>query len=300
MTSNSEVEAILEDMFLQYGPPNESNTRMYYSVVKSALSEDQQRVDLITLSLDTNIPGLLHDNRENSAQYIPQLIQYLSTKHRIDSQSAEWVVQIWAHAMGIQVPLQQVSGGQISPNDGGSINDQTVHSSSGTGKSRTLIIVSACVLGLILLGVISYVLLGAGFFGTEKSAELSMEISLAGAKQERSSVVADDALYGSYDTEKDGLQTITLTLRNVWDRPINLEDMVYNYTTPYGSGYVKSNNNKTLYPGKVELVQLNLADAGIAGPKPGEKFTLEIRSPTGAYFLIKKTLPSSFSSGLIY
>jgi uncharacterized RDD family membrane protein YckC len=106
MITASEVQATLKDLIQQFGPPNDSNTRMYSSVLKSALANSPKEAGLIDLSLDEKIPARLNSNLGNP-QIIPLLVQELSSRQRIDNQSAEWVVTVWAQAMGIQIPVQQ-------------------------------------------------------------------------------------------------------------------------------------------------------------------------------------------------
>lgn len=103
MITAAEIQETLRDLIAQFGPPNDSNTRMYSSVLKSSLANDPREAGLIELSLDTNIPARLYAQKGNP-QIIDQLVQELISSQRINSHAAEWTVKTWAKAMGMNVP----------------------------------------------------------------------------------------------------------------------------------------------------------------------------------------------------
>ena len=60
---------------------------------------------------------------------------------------------------------------------------------------------------VVVAAVFSYVMLGAGFFATSKS----QEVTYSGVKQSTSNVVLDGYIYGTYSS---GLATLTFYIKN--------------------------------------------------------------------------------------
>lgn len=119
MITASEIQGTLRDLLVQYGPPNNSNSRMYNSVLNSALANNPREAELLELSIDQNIPARLYAQKGNP-QIIAQLVQELITTQRINGHAAEWMVKTWAKSMGMDVPSYQPSihQGKMFPNIG--------------------------------------------------------------------------------------------------------------------------------------------------------------------------------------
>ena len=145
---------------------------------------------------------------------------------------------------------------------------------------------------VVVAAVFSYVMLGAGFFATQKS----QEVTYSGIKQSTSNLILDGQIYG------DGTTITTLTFYLSVPEGGQAQDMKqvsYLYTKdgspvetvsgPSGAGL--------LQPGDRTKIDLKLPVN--KRPKPSSTFTLEIKPKVGASSLIQKTLSSGYNGGVI-
>jgi len=160
-----------------------------------------------------------------------------------------------------------------------------------TGLEAAIVLIAF----VVVAAVFSYVMLGAGFFATQKS----QEVTYSGIKQSTSNVVLDGQLFGSYTTGSGGLTWLVFYIRiPEGGESVKLNDIKYLYSktnqmskqvTPHqGNAGILSPGAKT----KIMLVALN-------GPKSGSKFTLEIKPSIGASTLVQRTLSSGYNGGVI-
>ena len=146
---------------------------------------------------------------------------------------------------------------------------------------------------VVVAAVFSYVMLGAGFFATQKS----QEVTYSGIKQSTSNIVLDGQLYGS----KSNIQTLTFYLSiPEGGQPQKMSDVLYLWTLDGSNVEEVSGSTATtlLQPGdraKIEVVFSDAADR----PGPGSSFTLEIKPKVGASSLVSKTLSTGFNGGVI-
>ncbi len=142
---------------------------------------------------------------------------------------------------------------------------------------------------VVVAAVFSYVMLGAGFFATQKS----QEVTYSGIKQSTSNLVLDGQLYGEDSTI--GSLTFYLAIPE-GGQPQKLSDVTLLYTKQ-GSSVSTLTNPKTglLQAGARTKFVVTLSN----GPGPGQSFTLEIKPKVGASSLISKTLSSGYSGGVI-
>jgi len=177
---------------------------------------------------------------------------------------------------------------------------------------------------VVVAAVFSYVMLGAGFFATQKS----QEVTYSGIKQTTSNLVLDGSLYGSVISGHSQLQTVTFYLQipqggqaqqlgNV-AYGVTVNGNKYQYVDSASPGnkeihvlyYTKSSTNPdsdvdsngVLAAGdkaKMQLSFTSTSTAAFPGPAPGGEFTLEIRPSVGASTLITKDLVTGYSGGPI-
>jgi len=155
---------------------------------------------------------------------------------------------------------------------------------------------------VVVAAVFSYVMLGAGFFATQKS----QEVTYSGVKQSTSNLVLDGQLYGNYVGTKVTSIDFYLAIPE-GGQPQSLSEVVYVYSlnggadTAYtrgkGIGYENEPGDSILKP--TEKIKVTLTPTAGKEPAPGNSFTIEIKPKVGASTLIAKTLATGFSGGVI-
>jgi len=151
---------------------------------------------------------------------------------------------------------------------------------------------------VVVAAVFSYVMLGAGFFATQKS----QEVTYSGIKQATSNLVLDGQIYGTKDaTGAAGkLNSLTLTLaipEGGQSQNLGMLTFIWTQTGALQPATITPNPavNTILSPGDKQEIAFIIAN----GPIPGQSFTLEIKPLTGASTLISKTLVTGYEGGPI-
>jgi flagellin FlaB len=156
-----------------------------------------------------------------------------------------------------------------------------------TGLEAAIVLIAF----VVVAAVFSYVMLGAGFFATQKS----QEVTYSGVKQATSNVVLDGQLYGTYETAT-GLDDLSFYIRvPEGGESVKLEDIDYLYSKGDGDPTSYTDLTGSLHAGQTTHVTL----VNLAGPKAGCRFTLEIKPSVGASTLVQRTLASGFAGGVI-
>lgn len=158
---------------------------------------------------------------------------------------------------------------------------------------------------VVVAAVFSYVMLGAGFFATQKS----QEVTYSGIKQATSNMVIDGQIYGDHTD----IETVTFwlsippggqaqnlgtaDLKFLWTVGVSEVHFITDYDvdeSPAGA------DSPLLQPGAKAKIELDVSSysGGLAGP--GDTFTLEIKPKTGAATLITKSLVTGYKGGVIY
>lgn len=159
---------------------------------------------------------------------------------------------------------------------------------------------------VVVAAVFSYVMLGAGFFATQKS----QEVTYSGIKQATSNMVLDGQIYGRMSTAGtpgnfDNLQRLTFylaipqggqaqnleTTKFIWTVGNNLPKVI-----PSGS-IIFTPSDAVLSPGS--KVKVEIIDRAWSLVQAGGSFGLEIKPNIGASTLIRKTLTTGFKGGYI-
>lgn len=170
---------------------------------------------------------------------------------------------------------------------------------------------------VVVAAVFSYVMLGAGFFATQKS----QEVTYSGIKQSTSNLVIDGTQYGQMGSAAAGSKnlwkvTFYLTIPQ-GGQPQNMDDISYTVTvndvriyetTDPGTGQdgrfkvSKTSGADILKPGDTATMVLQFGldtGASTTGPAAGKSFTLEVRPKVGASSLLSKQLVTGYKGGPI-
>jgi len=146
---------------------------------------------------------------------------------------------------------------------------------------------------VVVAAVFSYVMLGAGFFATSKS----QEVTYSGIKQSTSNAVMDGYMYGSMDNGQ--LDSLTFYVKSPeGGETLKLDQITYLYAKNSGvaNPIAGSPASGSLTPGSRTKIVLS----GLGGPSAGSIFSVEIKPRVGASSLIQRTLSSGYTGGVIY
>jgi len=155
---------------------------------------------------------------------------------------------------------------------------------------------------VVVAAVFSYVMLGAGFFATQKS----QEVTYSGIKQSTSNIVLDGQLYGD---------TTTITVLTFWlaipeggqAQNLGTRDLKFLWTKNSGTvatlasydvdGVTSTATSPLLQPGNKAKIEMTVSAS--YQPTAGDSFSLEIKPRTGASSLVTKTLVTGYRGGVI-
>ncbi len=148
---------------------------------------------------------------------------------------------------------------------------------------------------VVVAAVFSYVMLGAGFFATQKS----QEVTYSGIKQSTSNLVLDGQIYGTMANSK--LKNLTFYLAvPEGGQPQKLSDVQFLLTVDNGN--VNSTTPTNITPNTSVLAAGSKVQTTLTldnGPTAGGTFTLEIKPKVGASTLVAKTLATGYNGGVI-
>jgi len=162
--------------------------------------------------------------------------------------------------------------------------------SAFTGLEAAIVLIAF----VVVAAVFSYVMLGAGFFATQKS----QEVTYSGIKQTTSNVVLDGQLYGSYTRTIDKLQTLVFYIRiPEGGEAVKLADLAFLYSRTTEEPVQKSAvyTGTSLSPGSRTQITIR----NLNGPGAGQQFTLEVKPKVGASTLVQRTMASGYTGGII-
>lgn len=167
---------------------------------------------------------------------------------------------------------------------------------------------------VVVAAVFSYVMLGAGFFATQKS----QEVTYSGVKQSTSNVVLDGQLYGS-DSSGAASSVLELVEFNIGvpegGQAQNLKELEFvitssvnptpeslKWATSHAASHVRfyeqdgsEIDSYILKAGDKAMTRIDMPN-DLSG---GDTFTIEMKPLTGAATLISKSLSTGYSGGLI-
>lgn len=181
------------------------------------------------------------------------------------------------------------------------------HDSAFSGLEAAIVLIAF----VVVAAVFSYVMLGAGFFATQKS----QEVTYSGIKQSTSNIVIDGSQYGQMGTNagSKNLWKVTFYL-NIpqGGQPQKITDIDYTVTVENARIYEGTDATtfqvaKTspvadiLKAGETATMVLSFGNVATAtiGPKAGQTFTIEVRPKVGAASLLTKQLVTGYKGGVI-
>jgi flagellin FlaB len=179
-----------------------------------------------------------------------------------------------------------------------------------TGLEAAIVLIAF----VVVAAIFSYVMLGAGFFATQKA----QEVTYAGIQQTTSNLVPGGTVYGNLTTTgKIGKIQLSVAIP-VGGQSVEFSQLLIVYSaegiTPYNlvftqngtaegfkvdtctdrSGVIASTATSVLVsPGNSCNLVLTVND----GPSPGSWFQVEIQPPIGAPTAIRKTIPTGYKGG---
>lgn len=167
--------------------------------------------------------------------------------------------------------------------------------SAFTGLEAAIVLIAF----VVVAAVFSYVMLGAGFFATQKS----QEVTYAGMKQSTSNIILDGQLYGQMNTAGTSMTALTFYIKvPEAGETQDLKYVKYLWTKEnqdvqqLTTGAADPHQDK-INPGGRKKVTLTIPSGNYPGA--GQKFTLEIKPKTGAATLISRTLADGYNGGII-
>jgi len=175
-----------------------------------------------------------------------------------------------------------------------------------TGLEAAIVLIAF----VVVAAIFSYVMLGAGFFATQKA----QEVTYAGITQATSNLIVDGMIYGKLDNNGvvDELeiplkvpiagqaQDLTALIVLYSDAENSRPVMFLNNTaTPPNNNFTISDNCQALaLPGAVCSITLEL-DSLDSKLMPGDWFSLEIKPAVGAATLLRRVLDDGYTGGYI-
>ncbi|NLV28528.1 MAG: flagellin [Methanomicrobiales archaeon] len=157
---------------------------------------------------------------------------------------------------------------------------------------------------VVVAAVFSYVMLGAGFFATQKA----QEVTYSGIQQSTSNMVIDGNIYGTLNAGKELKQVKFYVNVPIGGQAQDMKEVTFAWSTEISKGPTTiehataiaddkfTSTEKTLQPGEKSYITIQLADGGI---KAGQWFTMEMKPKIGAATLTKKTLTTGYEGGVI-
>jgi len=179
-----------------------------------------------------------------------------------------------------------------------------------TGLEAAIVLIAF----VVVAAIFSYVMLGAGFFATQKA----QEVTYAGVKQTTSNLIPDGTIYGSMTGMNLDLVQLTVTVP-VGGQSQQLANMTITFSSENGDVPRNFGYTNALEEGFFEIKECTngldsgftaisalvppgnscnvVLDIGNGGPTSGNWFSLEIRPPIGAPTTIRKTIPTGYNGG---
>ncbi len=173
-----------------------------------------------------------------------------------------------------------------------------------TGLEAAIVLIAF----VVVAAVFSYVMLGAGFFTSQKSKE----VVHTGVDQATSSIELSGDIVGVGDTTAKKLTGVNITLSlTAGNNPVDIEKLIVSartssaYSASVFNGSVTTNyewvqkvNENNLLE-KFEKVQLNIVLPSNLQVSPNEKISFEIKPATGAILPLSVTTPPAIDAVMV-
>jgi archaeal flagellin FlaB len=145
---------------------------------------------------------------------------------------------------------------------------------------------------VVVAAVFSYVMLGAGFFATQKA----QETTYAGIKQTTSNLVLDGYLWAS--TSSFTALTFYVKVPEAGEaQQLSKTTILYSRGGSVGVSKTFTPASGILKAGERTKIHLDITGSTTG---PGSTFTVEIKPQTGASSIVQRTLASGYSGGVIF
>jgi len=191
-----------------------------------------------------------------------------------------------------------------------------------TGLEAAIVLIAF----VVVAAIFSYVMLGAGFFATQKA----QEVTYAGVKQTTSNLIPEGVIYGNFTgSYVDQIQVALAVPIGGQSQDVAVMTIAYTsprQTTPYnfeldnsgspiGPGQFRvseingrkptgpsSDTTYIVHPGENCVLVLGFSDPGqnnniAKGPRTGDWFQLEVKPVVGAPTTIRRTIATGFEGG---
>jgi flagellin FlaB len=173
-----------------------------------------------------------------------------------------------------------------------------------TGLEAAIVLIAF----VVVAAVFSYVMLGAGFFTSQKSKE----VVHTGVDQATSSIELSGDIVGVGDTTAQSLTGVNITLSlTAGNNPVDIQKLIVSARTSaaYNASvfdglqaaqvlWVQKVNENNLLE-KFEKVQLNIPVADTLQIGPNEKISFEIKPATGAILPVSVTTPPAIDAVMV-
>jgi flagellin FlaB len=173
-----------------------------------------------------------------------------------------------------------------------------------TGLEAAIVLVAF----VVVAAVFSYVMLGAGFYTTQKS----QEVVHTGVQQASSSVELSGDVISRGDTTDDNISSVTLFLQlTSGGSPVDMDRTLLVYSSPgkapteltngttadatHFQVVERYNDNDNYLIDRAEKFEVKVQIDSIDDVDPNDEFQVEIKPPQGATYTIHRTAPASIS-----
>jgi archaeal flagellin FlaB len=181
-----------------------------------------------------------------------------------------------------------------------------------TGLEAAIVLIAF----VVVAAVFSYVMLGAGFFTTQKS----QEVVHTGVTQASSSLAPSGDVIVDSTTDGQANAVIFYLTNTAGGTPVDMNKTIITYTDKnnlvtrqYGNGdqgwtylpvvYESGHDDNLLESGEKYRITLNVTGTNgfvTTGPGPNDQIKIEVKPPEGAVLGITKTLPPALTAGNFY
>ncbi|MFW5987305.1 MAG: archaellin/type IV pilin N-terminal domain-containing protein [Methanohalophilus sp.] len=175
-----------------------------------------------------------------------------------------------------------------------------------TGLEAAIVLIAF----VVVAAVFSYVMLGAGFYTTQKS----QEVVHTGVEQASSSLAPSGDV--SVAAGDNGVDNVTFYVTNTaGGAPVDLNKTVVTYTDGdtfntsgvgevwhyHGDGVINVGDSKNLVEaGEKYKITVNTSEFTPNKPDVNDKIKIEVKPPEGAVLVIERTMPPALSDGKYY
>ncbi|WP_135612969.1 archaellin/type IV pilin N-terminal domain-containing protein [Methanococcoides sp. AM1] len=171
-----------------------------------------------------------------------------------------------------------------------------------TGLEAAIVLIAF----VVVAAVFSYVMLGAGFYTTQKS----QEVVHTGVAQASSSVaVAGDVIIKGHTSDGSATELIFYVTNTAGGSAVDLSKSMLTYTDSddfkanctWTSTSIIGDSDSLVERGEKYKVTANLGNSSLTSlPPVNEQIKFELKPPDGAVLVIQRTMPPEITAGSYY